>query len=235
VTDVRLDAGQTQLWAALEGLGLYAAQAPHRAGDPRVVSAADLLARAAAPGKLLSVTGAQVDSVNASGLNVPVLHAENSATQIQVPMNVSGSSLSLSVDGRPLAAIPLQAVSPAIMEVDGTPIVQDADLGVAIDGSHPARSHMRLQIMAEGLGRVRPDWPAGVESPADNLPQVIAPVTAYIDRRPVEVLRAVLWPGYTGVYMVEIEVPATLQYGMAELFIQVGGQESNRVRVYIEP
>ncbi len=235
VTDVRLDGGQTQLWAAVEGLGLYAAQAPHRATDPRVVSAADLLARAAAPGKLLSVIGAQFNSATANGLNVPVLHSEDLKTEIQVPSNVSGNSFSLSVDGRQLAAIPLQAVSPAIMELDGTPIVRDADLGVEIDGSHPARSHMRIQIMAEGLGRVRPDWPAGVPTPVDNLPQVIAPVTAYIDRMPVEVLRAVLWPEYTGVYMVEIEVPATLQYGMAELYIQVGGQESNRVRVYIEP
>jgi uncharacterized protein (TIGR03437 family) len=94
---------------------------------------------------------------------------------------------------------------------------------------------MRVQIMATGLGRVRPDWPAGTPAPMDNLPQVIAPVTAYVDREPVNVLRAVLWPGATGWYMVEIEVPATLQYGMAELYIQVGGQESNRVRVYIEP
>ncbi len=62
MTDVRLDAGQTQLWAAPEGYGLYATLAPHRLSDPRVVSAADLLARAAAPGTLLSVMGARVES-----------------------------------------------------------------------------------------------------------------------------------------------------------------------------
>lgn len=239
VSDVRLDAGQTQLWAALEGLGLYTTLAPHRLNDPRVVSAADLLARAAAPGKLLSVMGTQFDSATASGQNVPVLHSGDSKTEIQIPFNVTGISLALSVTGpqgrRDLPAVPLQAVSPAIMEEFGTPLLQDADREVMLDSSHPARSHMRVRIMAEGLGQVRPEWPAGVPSPVDNLPQVIAPVTAYIDRQPVEVLRAVLWPNFTGVYLVEIEVPATLQFGMAELYLQVGGQESNRVRVYIEP
>lgn len=239
VSDVRLDAGQTQLWAALEGAGLYKTLAPHRLTDPRVVSAADLLTRAAAPGKLLSIMGAQFDSATANGQNVPVLHSGDSKTEIQTPFNLSGTSLALSVSGpqgrRDFAAIPLQSVSPAIMEDLGTPLLQDADQEVMLDGSHPARSHMRVRIMAEGLGSVRPEWPAGVPSPADNLPQVIAPVTAYLDRQPVEVLRAVLWPDYTGVYLVEIEIPATLQYGLAELYLQVGGQESNRVRVYIEP
>ena len=238
VADVRLDAGQTQLWAAPEGYGLYATLAPHRVSDPRVVSAADLLARAAAPGTLLSVMGARVESATAGGVNIPVLHAEEAKSEIQVPFNLPGASLALSINGpqgrRDFPAIPLQAVSPAILEDDGAPIVQD-ERGIVLNGSNPAHSHTRIQIMAVGLGRVRPDWPAGQPTPADNIPQVVAPVAAYIDREPVEVLRAVLWPGYTGVYLVEIEVPATLQYGMADLFIQVAGQESNHVRVYIEP
>jgi len=239
VADVHLDAGQTQLWAELEGVGLYATSAPHRLTDPRVVSAADLLSRAAAPGTLLSVMGARVESATAGGLNIPVLHAEESKSQIQIPFNATGNSLTVSITGpqgrRELPSIPMQAVAPAILEVDGAPLLQDADRGVMLDGSNPAHSHTRIQIMALGLGSVRPEWPAGTPAPLDNTPTVVAPVTAYLDREPVEVLRAVLWPDYAGVYMVEIEVPATLQYGMAELYIQVAGQESNRVRVYIEP
>jgi uncharacterized protein (TIGR03437 family) len=239
VTDVRLDAGQTQIWAAVEGLGLYAALAPHRLNDPRVVSAADLLSRAAAPGTLLSVMGARVDSATAGGVNIPILYAEDSKSQIQVPFNLTGNTLAVSIDGpqgrRDFPAIPLQSVAPAILEVDGEPLLQDADRGVMLDGGNPAHSHMRVQIMAVGLGRVRPDWPAGTPAPSDNSPQVVAPVTAFLDREPVEVLRAVLWPEYRGVYLVEIEVPATLQYGMADLSIQVAGQDSNHVRVYIEP
>jgi uncharacterized protein (TIGR03437 family) len=207
--------------------------------DPRVVSAADLLARAAAPGSLLSVMGARVDSATAGGLNIPVLHSGDTKSELQVPFDATGTSLSLSITGpqgqRNFASIPLQAVAPAILEVDGSPLLLDADRGFMIDGGNPARSHMRLQIMASGLGRVRPEWPAGKPAPLTDLPQVVAPVSVYLDREPVEVLRAVLWPDVRGWYLVEIEVPPTLQYGMAELFIQVAGQESNHVRVYIEP
>jgi uncharacterized protein (TIGR03437 family) len=106
---------------------------------------------------------------------------------------------------------------------------------VMLDGMNPAHSRMRLQILAPGLGRVRPDWPAGTPAPLENTPQVVAPVTVLWNREPVDVLRAVLAPGYTGVYLVEIEVPVLLQYGLSELAIQVNGQESNRVRVYSEP
>jgi uncharacterized protein (TIGR03437 family) len=45
----------------------------------------------------------------------------------------------------------------------------------------------------------------------------------------------VLAPGYIGFYLVEIAVPKLVNYGPAELYIDVDGASSNRVRVYIEP
>jgi uncharacterized protein (TIGR03437 family) len=240
VADVRLDAGGIQLWAALEGLGVYATLAPHRLGDPRVVSAADLLARAAAPGALFTVAGARLESANAGGVNVPVLAATDAETQIQIPFEVAGPIVALSATGpsgsQVLSPLPLSAAAPAILtDPDGTPWLLDADLGVRLDGVTPARSRMRVQILATGLGRVRPDWPSGVPAPFSNLPEVAAPVAAYLDREPVEVLRAVLAPGYTGVYLVEIEVPTLVDAGAAELHLEVAGQISNRVRVYVDP
>jgi uncharacterized protein (TIGR03437 family) len=44
-----------------------------------------------------------------------------------------------------------------------------------------------------------------------------------------------LSPGYVGFYLVEIEIPKIVNYGPAELYVEVDGQPSNRVRVYIEP
>jgi uncharacterized protein (TIGR03437 family) len=51
----------------------------------------------------------------------------------------------------------------------------------------------------------------------------------------VEVTRAGLAPGYIGFYLVEISVPKIANYGPAELYLDVDGAASNRVRVYIEP
>ena len=58
---------------------------------------------------------------------------------------------------------------------------------------------------------------------------------AWLDRVPLEVTRAVLAPGYVGFYLVEFQLPALVNAGPAELYITAGGQESNRVRVFLEP
>src|SRR5205085_1834523 len=63
--DVKLDAGGNQLWAAVEGFGVYATLARRRLRDPRVASAAAPMTRAGAPGSLLRVLGTRVQSARA--------------------------------------------------------------------------------------------------------------------------------------------------------------------------
>ena len=241
VTDVKLDSSAIQLWVALQGYGLYQTMAPHRVGDPRLVTSAGLIARAAAPGTLFSVQGARVNSANAGGLPVPVLFATDTGSQIQIPFEVRGDSLALSIDGpagaRVLPAVPLVSAAPAIQldPRDGAPLLLDADNLVLLDAMHPAHSHGRIQILATGLGQVQPAWPTGLPAPADVPHTVTASVRALLDRAPVQVTRQILYPGYVGTYLVEIEIPNIVNYGPAELYIEADGQPSNRVRVYIEP
>jgi uncharacterized protein (TIGR03437 family) len=239
-TDVKLDAGANRLWVALEGYGVYQGLAPHRIGDPRVVSSADYSSRSAAPGALLSVPGAQVRSASTGPLTVPVLDANPAESQIQVPFNTSGSTLPLTmvtVDGRQFSSSLLMSpIAPAIMvNVDGSPLLLDAD-NFVLDATRPAHARERIQILATGLGAVQPDWPAGTPAPLNNPPQAVTDVTAWLDGAPVLVLgKAVLAPGLIGFYLVEIEIPSIVNFGDAELYIEAGGQQSNRVRVYIEP
>ncbi|HEV2199433.1 MAG TPA: hypothetical protein VGR73_06415 [Bryobacteraceae bacterium] len=243
--DAMLDGQANQLWVALDGFGVYAALAPHRFRDPRVVSAADLVARAVAPGSLISILGAQVAAVRAGDVTVPVLSATPGGSQLQVPFDVRGNSLALvgtnttgAGAGASLvfAPLPVAAASPAIfVGPDATPMLLDAESGILLDAMTPAHSGGRIQILAAGLGQVTPDWPAGFAAPAENPPRVAGAVHAFLDRTPVEVTRAVLAPGYIGLYLVEITVPKIVNYGPAELYVDVGGTASNRVRVYIEP
>lgn len=239
VTDVRLDSQGHQLWAATAGDGVYSILAPHRLLDPRVVSTADQITQATAPGALVSVLGARVETAHAGDVSVPVLSANDQESQLQIPFELNGTSVSLNVDGatgsRTLSAVPLAATAPAIfVDRDGTPYLLDAESGVMLDAMNPAHSRGRIQILATGLGRVNPEWPTGIAAPQENPPQVVAPVQAYLDRQPVEVTRAVLAP-YIGFYLIEIEVPKIVNSGPAELYLNVDGQESNRVRVYIQP
>jgi uncharacterized protein (TIGR03437 family) len=239
VADVKLDDGANQLWAAVDGYGVYSTLAPHRLRDPRVVSAADFVSRAAAPGSLVSVAGARVTAGRAGNLPIAVLASTESESQIQIPFEARGNSVSLAVsaEGRQftLPSVALETTAPAIFVArDGSPMLLDSDSGVMLDAMTPAHSRGHIQILSTGLGRVIPNWPTGLAAPVDNPPKVAAPVTAYLDRQPVTVTKAVLAP-YIGYYLIEIEVPKIVNYGPAELYLEAGGQSSNRVRVYIEP
>jgi uncharacterized protein (TIGR03437 family) len=237
--DLMLDPEGNQLYVSLEGYGIYATPAPHRARALRVINAADFSTRAAAPGALLSVIGGRVDVARAGALNFPVLAASDSESQIQVPFEASGPSVSLALEtrnGRWNVPLPVRPVSPAIfVGRDGSPMLLDADSGLLIDGGNTARSGMRLQILATGLGRVRPDWPSGLAAPLENPPAVVAPVRVFLDRVAVPVTRATLAGGYIGFYLIEVQLPAIVNAGPAELYLTAGGQESNRVQVVLEP
>jgi uncharacterized protein (TIGR03437 family) len=238
VSDVRLDDAANQLYADVEGYGIYVTLAPHRLRDARVVNAADYSARPAAPGSLLSVLGTRVESAQAGATAVPVLQATDAASEIQVPFESQGASLTLSLQsptGRLNFGIELADVSPAIfIDPQGTPLVLDAN-GVLLDASKPAHAGSRIQVLATGLGRVKPDWPTGLAAPIDQPPEVVTPVHAYLDGTPVQVTGATLAPGYIGFYLVEIQLPRVTNSGAAELVIEAGAQQSNHVRLYTEP
>ena len=104
-----------------------------------------------------------------------------------------------------------------------------------LDASSPARPNARVQILATGLGRVTPDWPAGVAAPLSSPPRVNASVHVWLDRAPVDVTEAVLAAGYAGMYVVEMRLPSIVNAGPAELYIDADGHGSNRVRIWVEP
>ena len=239
-TDVALDPAGVQLYIALDGYGVYAAAAPHRRSNLQIVNAADFSTRAAAPGSLLSVVGAKVNAASGGNLAYPVLPNLLGESQIQVPFEASGPNVALALQtdaGNVIRDLAVQPVSPAILllDRDGTPALYDADSGLAVDGSNTAHSSGRLQIMATGLGKVRPDWPTGMQAPLNNPPAVVAPVRAFLDGSPLPVTRATLAPGHIGFYIVEVQLPAVVNAGTSELYISADGQDSNRVQLVIEP
>ncbi len=237
-TDVRLDPAGVQLYVALDGYGLWAASAPHIRRSWRIVDAADSTVRPAAPGSLLSVVGASVNSASDGNLKYPVLMANANGSQIQVPFEATGSSVALALetaDGHLTANLPMQSVSPGILLGPGSvPMLYDADTDLPLDLKNAAHSNGRVALLATGLGRVRPDWPAGIPAP-ENAPAVAARVQAYLDGAPLQVTRATLAPGHVGFYLVELQLPSITNAGLLELHLNVDGHESNRVQLWIEP
>ena len=138
--------------------------------------------------------------------------------------------------GGPTQPFRRQPVSPAIMVGrDGVPVLLDADSGLAIDAHNPAHSNGRMQILATGLGEVRPDWPTGLAAPMENPPAVVADVKVYLDGAPLPVIRATLAPSYIGFYLIEVQLPPITNLGTSELYLSAGGHESNRVPMVLEP
>ena len=237
-TDVRLDPAGIQLYAAVDGYGVYAMAAPHRQHNLRLVNAADFSTRAAAPGSLLSVIGGRVSSARGGNLDYPVLAAADDASQIQVPFDAVGPSVTLALatgNGNVRLGMQVQPVSPAIfVGLDGTPILQDAETGLLLDARKAAHAGARLVISATGLGKVTPDWPTGMPANVENPPAVAATIRAFVNGAPVPVTRATLAGGFIGFYAIEVQLPAINNSGPAELYITADGVESNRVQFLIE-
>lgn len=229
--DVTLDPAGVQLYAALDGYGLYGTPAPHRANGLRLVNTADQSTRAAAPGSMMSVMGEKVNSVSSGARPLPLWFN----SQFQVPFEATGSTVSLALEtasGRLTRDVALQPVSPAIFVTDSVPILYDADSGLQLEGAvaHPGE---RVQVMVNGLGKVQPDWQTGMIAPLENTPVVVAKVQAYLDGSEVQVTRATLAPGYVGMYVVEVQLPLVANLGAMELHITADGQQSNHVQIAI--
>jgi uncharacterized protein (TIGR03437 family) len=239
VEDLRLDTSSGTLYLLAAGYGVFRTTAPDIADSLRVLNAADLSSRAAAPGGLLTVIGAPVQAARAGSAAAPVLASGPNDSQIQVPFEASGPMLDLWLEtrlGLRKVGVPIEAVSPAIfVDSDGTPLVLDAGGGVLLDASRPARAGSQILILATGLGRVRPEWPTGLAAPMENPPATIAPVQAYLDGAPLRVISSTLAAGYIGVYMVRVELPDIVNSGTAELAIGSGDKLSNKVRIFLDP
>jgi uncharacterized protein (TIGR03437 family) len=236
--DVALTADNT-LIVALDGYGVFETAAPHRTRTVKIVSGADLTERAAAPGSLVSVLGARVQTVRNQGAAYPVLAASDQSSQVQVPFEAAAGTFSLALEGatdRWTLPLTVKEAAPAIfVDSDGSPLVLDADSGLVLDPKIAVYAGSTVQILATGLGKVAPEWPTGQPAPLDTPHNVIGSVTAFLDGRQVEVKRASLAPGYVGYYLVELQVPAIVNRGASEFRLVMNGEESNRVKLYLEP
>jgi uncharacterized protein (TIGR03437 family) len=234
--DVRLNNDNT-LEVALDGYGVYESDRA-QGGGIHVVNGADLSDRAAAPGSLISVIGANVNSGRSGNTPWPVLAVSADSSQLQVPFATPAGAVMLAIQASGSSfTVPVKVkdTSPAIfVDGDGAPLLLDSATGLVLDPKTPVHAGSLVQVMATGLGRVNPDWPTGIPAPANAPPAVRGAVTAFLDGAPVEVTRATLAPGYVGYYVVELKIPSTVTAGIRELRLVMNADESNPVRMYLD-
>lgn len=236
VDDLAIEPSRGRLYATVPGFGVYWANAPRLDRALRALSSADLAGRPAAPGGLLTIFGTEALSARAAGRPAPILEAARGRTQLQVPFAVKGDSLRLQLeagDTSHVLDLPLAQVSPAVFIVDGEPLILDASTGALVGWHRPAKAGGNVLIMMAGLGAVHPPWPAGMPSPNSVAPRPVAKVQARLGGVPAKVASMQLAPGYVGMYLVELAIPATATPGEAQLVIEADGQPSNSVGLVI--
>lgn len=238
VDDLAVDFSTGRLYAAQTGYGVYRARVPVVEEAIRALNAADLSRRPAAPGSLITIRGMAADRAVAGNETAPILSRGGLETQLQAPFGQSGNSLDLTLwsGARKFAlSVPFARVSPAIFIEDGVPLALDAGSGAVIGIHRPARPGSRLLIMATGLGRVVPEWPAGFAAPLVDPPKPAARINVSLNGAPLRVVSARLAGGYIGTYVVEVELPAAAPAGVGVLRIYADGVGSNETELMIAP
>jgi uncharacterized protein (TIGR03437 family) len=184
------------------------------------------------------VVGAEAIEASAAGRPAAVLAAAEGETQLQIPFDVTGDLLRLALPASAAAwsvDLPLRAAAPAILaDRDGAPVLLEAESGMPLDAANPGRPGMTVQILATGLGRVDPDWPAGMAAPLEAPPSVRARVRVLLDGQALPVLSATLAPGYIGYYLVEARLPEFVDSGLARLALEADGNLSPAVTVHLD-
>lgn len=94
------------------------------------------------------------------------------------------------------------------------------DFSGSITSNQPARTGEIIHLYGSGFGAVAPPVPDGVSAPASPLSWTVSPVAcggqdASGNTIPLPVLFSGLAPGMTGVYQLDVQLPASLPAGKA--------------------
>jgi uncharacterized protein (TIGR03437 family) len=172
--------------------------------------------------------------VSINGTNIPLTYVSSLQIQGQVPfdMAITGPA-TVQIQNNNLTSFAVsvntQSTFPGIYTLDGTgrggasAVNQNGQLNTRLT---PAKAGDVITIYASGLGAVMPAATAGQPAP-ENPPSVVTQtVAASIGGVPAPVTFAGLAPGYTGLYQVNIQVPAGVPSGTRPIVVSNAGNAS---------
>jgi uncharacterized protein (TIGR03437 family) len=188
-------------------------------------------------------------SVSVGGAGVPLFFTSPGQLNFQVPLfSLSGqasTSLAIVRNGSKTSfTVLLKSYSPALFTtsqggtgqaatlIDGTASLA-APQG-AFPGSRPARIGEYISIYATGLGDVTNRPGLGSPSPANPLAMTLAAPVVRIGGVPATVTFSGLAPGFSGLYQVNVQVPAGAPTGAdVPVVLTIGGETSNTATIAV--
>ncbi len=232
-----------------------AAAATQQTTPPAVVNAASMLAGPVAPGEIVSIFGLGIGPVTPAsatfgpsgalptqlagtqvlfnGQAAPLFYAQDSQINAQAPYEIAGStSVNVEVIYQGQSAgtvtVPVATSSPGIFTVlAGTGLAeavnQDGTLNSTID---PAPRGSVVSLYATGEGITQPAGADGVPATGTSTAPVL-PVTVTIGGSPAQVAYAGEAPGFVGLLLVNVQVPANLATtGLVPVVLNIGSGAS---------
>jgi uncharacterized protein (TIGR03437 family) len=206
-----------------------------------VVSAASSVA-SVARGGLASIYGSNLGNgdnttVYINGFPAPVFFASKGQFNVQIPWEVTGmGTFSMIVNGMPsnVQSVGVVTYSPDVFVVSpAQAAITHAD-GSLVSATSPAAANETVVVYATGLGPVSGAMITGKPASSTSLqPTTPQPATATLGGIPAMVSFSGLTPGFTGLYQVNVQVPAKVPPG-SFLSISIGGQSAPAVPLSVK-
>lgn len=241
----------------------YARTAPVIALNGFVNAGSSNSGTAAAPGSFLSIYGSAlsdftdsattlrlpmaIDQVNVSfdvpsaGISVPghLTYVSPSLINVQVPWELVGQTtaqVKVSIDRTysNVVALALADFAPGVYETaPGVAIAFDANYQF-ISTANPAVRGQNIVLYASGLGPVSNPPASGDPASSTVLSQTAQTPTVTIGGSSAAVLFSGLAPGLTGIYQLNLTVPASITVGAQPVVVSVGGLFSKTSNITVQ-
>jgi uncharacterized protein (TIGR03437 family) len=178
----------------------------------------------------------------------PIYSITSTAINVQVPYEVAIRPVAVDVQFNGYTATSSLAifnVSPALFSMDesgsGQGAIRIANTAIipapvgAFPGSRPAAPGDYLELYCTGLGAVMPAVGDGAPPSSSPFNQTLHTPSVTIGNLPVTVLFSGLTPGIAGLYVVDVQIPSTVQTGNAvPVTLTIDNVISNTVTVAIQ-
>jgi uncharacterized protein (TIGR03437 family) len=206
-----------------------------------VVSAASFVA-SAARGGLASIFGSNMGNganttVYVNGFPAPVFFASPGQFNVQIPWEVTGmGTFSMIVNGTPSNALSAGVItySPDVFVVSAAQAAITHADGSLVSAASPAAANETVVVYATGLGPVSGPMVTGQPASSTSLQRTTPQqATAAIGGVPATVSFSGLTPGFTGLYQVNVQVPANAAPNSL-ITIYVGGQSGPAVPLSVK-
>ena len=158
------------------------------------------------------------DSLTVGAAAAPLFFVSPGLINFQVPFDTPRGTVNVAVTrgGKTSAAQRVEIVpaSPGIFTMNSSGQGAIVNLrGSLVDRNAPAAPGDFVVVLCTGLGATTPAVPTGVAVPIGTLAVANLPVSATVGDIPATVSFAGLAPGYVGLYQVNLQIPAGVDFG----------------------